>query len=67
MGVHKSTPSLPAAYSKSLKLDAEDVWNLLFLYWLLLDCQEQGMILELDHKAGSQAHRLEPALQVHNL
>ncbi|KAF8233107.1 hypothetical protein L208DRAFT_1422992 [Tricholoma matsutake] len=67
IGVHKLTPSLPDAYSKSLKLDAEDVWNSLFLYWLLLDCQEQGTILELDHKAGSQAHRLEPALQACNL
>ncbi|KAF8060174.1 hypothetical protein FPV67DRAFT_1609768 [Lyophyllum atratum] len=54
LGTHSFSPSLPAAYSKSLILTAEDVWNSLFL----------GRHF---HKAPSQARRLEPALRTRNL
>jgi hypothetical protein len=53
---------LPAAYSKSLVLDAEDVWCSLFLYWLLQDCEEQQTILELEHDSPSEVKWLQPAL-----
>jgi hypothetical protein len=59
--------SLPAAYSKSFTLDVEDVWNGLFLYWLLEDAEERMESLNLVHDAPSQAKRLEPALQARNL
>lgn len=60
--------SLPAAYSKSFTLDVEDVWNGLFLYWLLQDAEEcMAPCIELVHDAPSQAKRLEPALRARNL
>jgi hypothetical protein len=59
--------SLPAAYSKSFTLDVEEVWNGLFLYWLLQDAEERIEDLELVHNAPSQAKRLEPALRARNL
>lgn len=58
--------SLPAVYKKSLKLDVEDVWTGLFTYWLLEDCSERGIVLELGHKAKSEFHQLLPALQERN-
>ena len=60
------TPLLPAVYSKSLILDVQDIWDGLFLYWLLQDCQEQEEILELPHDMPSQTKRLQPALQARN-
>ena len=59
--------SLPAVYSKSFTLDVKDVWNGLFLYWLLQDVEEQMEGLNLVHDAPSQAKRLEPALRDRNL
>ncbi|KAG6834471.1 hypothetical protein H0H93_009450 [Arthromyces matolae] len=64
---HQFSPTLPITYFKSLELDTEDVWNGLFLYWLLVDCQENGLRLELDHGASSQAQRLERPLHARNL
>jgi hypothetical protein len=48
-------------------LSVEDVWNGLFLYWLLQDAEESMEALELVHDAPSQAKRLEPALRARNL
>lgn len=45
----------------------EDVWNGLFLYWLLEDAEERMESLILVHDAPSQAKRLEPALRARNL
>jgi len=59
---------LPAGHSKSFKLDTEDVWNSLFLYWLINDVFEQeGEVLQLPHNEKSQARRLKPALHARNL
>lgn len=58
---------LPTAYSKSFTLDVEDVWNALFLYWILEDMEEHEEVLVLIHDAPSQAKRLEPALRARNL
>ena len=66
LAITSITPHLPAAYSKSLVLDAEDVWSSLFLYWLLQDCEEQQTVLELEHDSPSQAKRLQPALRLRN-
>ncbi|KIJ91794.1 hypothetical protein K443DRAFT_126143 [Laccaria amethystina LaAM-08-1] len=60
------TPSLPAAFSKILVLDVDDVWSALFLYWLLTDCAEQGAMLQLEHNSPSQYTHLLPALQNRN-
>lgn len=60
------TPLLPAAYSKSLVMDVEDVWNALFYHWLLIDCLEHDEILQVEHDAPSQAERLRPALRARN-
>lgn len=59
--------SLPVAYSKSFTLDVKEVWNGLFLYWLLQDAEECMEGLELVHDAPSQAKHLEPALRACNL
>ena len=59
-------PHLPAAYSKSLVLDTEDVWSSLFLYWLLQDCEERQTVLKLEHDSPSQAKWLQPALHLQN-
>src|SRR6267154_325647 len=50
-------------------MTVDDVWNsflTLFIYSLLLDHSERDSILLLDHKAPSQARRLQPALQARN-
>lgn len=60
------TPLLPAVHSKTLVLDVETVWNSLLLHWLLLDAEERGIPLELNHQAHSQAERLRPALRARN-
>ena len=44
-------------------MDVDDVWNIFFLYSLLLDHTEHKSILELDHNSPSQMQRLRPALQ----
>ncbi|PPR06412.1 hypothetical protein CVT26_004859 [Gymnopilus dilepis] len=54
-------------YSYSTKLSLEDVWDGLFLYWLLEDAQERGTSLELIHNAPSQAKQLKPALHAWNI
>ncbi|KAG6848444.1 hypothetical protein H0H93_016899 [Arthromyces matolae] len=64
---HRFSPTLPISYPKSLQLSVEDVWNGLFLYWLLSDCKENGIRLELEHGASSQALCLEPSLSARNL
>lgn len=61
------TPSLPLVYPKSLVLDVEDVWNAFLLHSLLLDHEERGAILELQHDTPSQGERLRPALRKRNL
>ena len=43
-------------------MTVDDVWNGFYIYSLLLDYAERGTILQLDHKAPSQAHRLQPVL-----
>ncbi|KAF8953928.1 hypothetical protein BDZ97DRAFT_1929187 [Flammula alnicola] len=56
-------PFLPVAHTKTLALDAENVWDGLFLYWLLEDCYERdGETLELSHDKTSQENRLQPAM-----
>ena len=65
----RTSVTLPALfeYSHSTKLSPEDVWDGLFLYWLLEDAQERGVALELIHDAASQAKRLQPALHARNV
>ncbi|KDR68401.1 hypothetical protein GALMADRAFT_231368 [Galerina marginata CBS 339.88] len=58
--------ALPADWPTSLELDVEDVWNGFFLHGLIIDRHELGSVLELEHKAESQAKRLLPALQERN-
>ena len=50
-----------------MKLDVELVWNALFMYWLLEDCEENGITLELDNNAPSQAQRMAKGLRERNL
>jgi len=59
----ENTPSLPAATQKSLELRVKDVWNSLFLYWLINDSVETGSVLNLEHDCATQADRLLPALR----
>ncbi|KAH9481160.1 hypothetical protein JR316_0005680 [Psilocybe cubensis] len=59
--------SLPAAYSKSMVLEHNDVWNGLSLFWLLEDSEEEDEVLQIDHVAPSQAIRLRKALKRRNL
>jgi hypothetical protein len=54
---------LPAVWSLRLHMMIDDVWNGFFIHSLLLDHQERGSILVLDHHAPSQMKRLQPALQ----
>jgi hypothetical protein len=58
--------SLPAVWDHRLEMTVDDVWNGFFIYSLLLDHSERDSILLLDHKAPSQARRLQPALQARN-
>lgn len=60
------SPSLPAAHSKSLILDVDDVWDSLCLHWLLEDCEERDCVLELPHDVPIQAKRLQPAMVARN-
>ena len=48
-------------------MTVDDVWNGFFIYSLLLDYVERGAILQLGHKAPSQARRLQPVLRARNL
>lgn len=56
---------LPTQWRR-LKLDTELVWNSLFLYWLLEDCAENGLVLELDENASSQTLRISKGLKGRN-
>ena len=58
---------LPVTWKLSLQLDIEDVWNGFFLYALILEQQETGVMLELSHPGESQAKQLQPALHVWNV
>jgi hypothetical protein len=46
-------------------MDVDDVWNVFFLYSLLLDHAEHGVVLELNHDAPSHAKHICPSLQAH--
>jgi hypothetical protein len=59
--------ALPANWSTSLYLDVEDVWNGFFLHALILEHHESNLVFKLDHKAESQAKRLQPALLNRNI
>ncbi|EAU88688.2 hypothetical protein CC1G_01061 [Coprinopsis cinerea okayama7 len=58
---------LSSAYRLEHKLDAESVWDALFLFWLLEDSVENDTVLKLDHQAPSQADRLNKGLYERNL
>lgn len=58
---------LPLNWPSRLKLDVELVWDSLFLYWLLEDCEENKIVLELDHKEPSQELRLAKGLRERTL
>jgi len=60
------SPSLPAAHSKSLSLDVDDVWDSLCLHWLLEDCEERDYVLELPHDVSTQAKCLQTAMVARN-
>ena len=42
------------------------MWNSFFIHALILEHHESNTILQLAHKAESQAQRLQPALQERN-
>jgi hypothetical protein len=58
---------LPAAWDYRLEMTVDDVWNGFFIYSLLLDHTERKTVLQVDHKATSHIHRLQPALQARNV
>ena len=47
-------------------MTVDDVWNGFFIHSLLLDHMERAVVLQLDHKAPSQARRLQSALRARN-
>ena len=59
--------SLPAVWDHRLVMTVDYVWNRFYIYSLLLDYVERGAVLQLDHKAPSQARRLQPVLRARNL
>jgi CxC5 like cysteine cluster associated with KDZ transposases len=59
--------SLPTIWDHRLEMTIDDVWNRFFIHSLLLDHSECNAVLQLDHKAPSQAHHLQRALQARNL
>lgn len=67
MSGHTNSPNLPAKWSKNFALATTDIWDALFLYWLLVDCSEQEQTLRLPHKEEqSQRLALTEAVQARN-
>lgn len=55
---------IPPVWNYRLEMTVDDVWNGFFIHSLLLDHEDHGSILKLDHHAPSQMKQLQPALQV---
>lgn len=65
-GVIRKYEKHPTSWQTTFEMPDKHVTNGFFLYSLLLDRAERGLILQLQHDEASQKDRLQPALHGRN-